>query len=424
MNRQQILTALLEQKEELSIKLSKQWTSRKEETLVNLDSSLAQVVIGVRRSGKSILCTNILQKSDKTFAYINFDDERLMKLPSEDLNTVLECLYQIYGDFNYLFVDEIQNIDEWYVFVNRLLRIGMHILITGSNAKLLSGELASHLTGRHLETELFPFSFSEYCNYIGTNIQYDTTKSKGLMLRAFTDYLNNGGFPELINETRKQKYIANLVKCILTNDVVKRYSMKYKNAFEQMAHHLLNNAPSKINYKELQTTFGLKSDKTAENYVHYLKNTYLIVGLHKFSAKSKIRIRDEKAYSVDVALMNNRNLAFASENLGWRLETIIYIELLRRCSPLEQDIYYYEETAGECDFVVCQGSTVIQLIQVSYDISMHKTRKREIAGLLLASRKTGCDNLLLITNDEEGQEIHEDKTIQIEPAYQWLVQNG
>ncbi|MBP5449451.1 MAG: ATP-binding protein, partial [Spirochaetales bacterium] len=182
--------------------------------------------------------------------------------------------------------------------------------------------------------------------------------------------------------------------------------------------------PSKINYKELQTTFGLKSDKTAENYVHYLKNTYLIVGLHKYSAKSKIRIRDEKAYSVDVALMNNRNLAFASENLGWRLETIIYIELLRRCSPLEHDIYYYEETAGECDFVVCQGSTVIQLIQVSYDISMPKTRKREIAGLLLASRKTGCDNLLLITNDEEGQEIHEDKTIQIEPAYQWLVQNG
>ncbi|MBP5705676.1 MAG: ATP-binding protein, partial [Spirochaetales bacterium] len=204
----------------------------------------------------------------------------------------------------------------------------------------------------------------------------------------------------------------------------KRYSIKYKNAFEQMAHHLLNNAPSKINYKELQTTFGLKSDKTAENYVHYLKNTYLIIGLHKFSAKSKIRIRDEKAYAVDVALMNNRNLAFASENLGWKLETIVYIELLRRCSPLEQDVYYYEETAGECDFVVCQGCTVIQLIQVSYDISMPKTRRREIAGLLLASRKTNCDNLLLITNDEEGQEIHDDKTIMIKPAYQWLVQDS
>ena len=393
-----------------------------EENLVDLDSPLAQVVIGIRRSGKSTMCLNIIKKSGLNFAYLNFDDERFSGIQAEDLNVILECLYKIYGDFDHLFIDEIQNIDEWYLFVNRLLRNDMRILLTGSNAKLLSGELATHLTGRHLTTELFPFSFAEYCAYKNISTAHGTTKEKGLLQAAFDDYLHEGGFPELIDLKRKQAYVNTLVNNILTKDIEKRYSIKYKAAFENIANHLLNNSPSKINYSDLQTEFGLKSDHTAENYVNYPKNAYLVSGLHKYSPKSKIRIRDEKAYAVDVALMNNRENAFAGENLGWRLETIVYIEVLRRYNSEECDVYYYEETAGKADFVVCRGKTVIQIVQVSYDISNPKTLKREIKGLLLASAKTGCKNLLLITNSEQKTLEAGGMQIPVVAAYSWLVE--
>ena len=415
-------TILYEQKEEFLSKLNEEWCFRPEEELVDLNSKLAQVVIGIRRSGKSTLCFNVIKKSGEKFAYVNFDDERFADISSDDLNTLLECLYKTYGDFNHLFIDEIQNIDEWFLFINRLLRTGMHVLITGSNAKLLSGELATHLTGRHMKIELFPFSFKEYCEYQKINVAHETTKEKGLLRAAFDNYLHDGGFPELLCEKRKQTYINTLVDSILKKDIEKRYAVKYKAAFENIANHLLNNAPAKLNYSDLQNQFGLRSDHTAENYVNYTKNAYLVCGLHKYSSKSKIRIRDEKAYAVDVALMNNRENALAGENLGWRLETIVYIELLRRYRPLECDVYYYDETSGEADFVVCRGNSVVQIIQVSYDIANPKTYKREINGLLLASSKTGCNNLLLITDHEEKSVTENGKSISITPAYAWLVE--
>lgn len=421
MDSKQIGIVLNEQKEEFLARLQESRCGRPEEKLVNLDSKLAQVVIGIRRSGKSTLCLNVIKNSGINFAYLNFDDERFSKIQADDLNQILEGLYKVYGEFNHLFIDEIQNIDEWYLFVNRLLRTGMHILITGSNAKLLSGELATHLTGRHLQVELFPFSFKEYCDFKKISTAHETTKEKGLLRAAFDDYLHEGGFPELLTENRKQTYINTLVNNILRKDIEKRYSVRYKAAFENIAHHLLNNSPSKINYADLQKEFGLKSDHTTENYVNFAKNAYLVCGLHKYSAKSKIRIRDEKAYAVDVALMNNRDNAMSGENLGWRLETLVYIELLRRLKPEEYDLYYYEETAGEADFVVCKGKSVQQIIQVSYDISNPKTLRRELNGLRLASKKTGCDNLLLITNyDDDTLEI-DGKTVPVVPAYAWLV---
>ncbi len=421
MDIKQLENFLLEQREELLVNLQQDFFTRSEEGLINLDSKLAQVVIGIRRSGKSTLCYNVIKKSGLNFAYVNFDDERFAKITSADLNKIHECLYKIYGDFDHLLIDEIQNIDEWFLFVNRLLRSGMHILITGSNAKLLSGELATHLTGRHMIIELYPFSFKEYCEVKNISIDHSTTKEKGLLSAHFDSYLHEGGFPELLYETRKQSYINTLIGNILNKDIEQRYSIRYKAAFENMVHHILNNAPTKLVYKELQELFGLRSDHTAEKYVKYAKNAYIISGLKKFSYKSKIRLRDEKAYAIDVAFMNDRENAMVGENLGWRLETIVYIELLRRYGPQECDIYYYDETAGEADFVVCRGKTVLQIIQVSYDISNKKTLKREIKGLLLASKATRCDNLLLITDHEEKLLAEEGKTINVVPAYAWLV---
>lgn len=272
-----------------------------------------------------------------------------------------------------------------------------------------------------MQTELFPFSFAEYCACKKINTNSTTTKDRAFLRATFDDYLKDGGFPELLTEKRKQTYINSLVRNILKNDIEKRYSIKYKAAFEQLADHLLNNVPCAINYAELQNTFKLKSAHTAENYVQYLKNAYLIQGLHKYSNKSKIRVRAEKAYPVDVALMNNRENAFAGENLGWRLESIVYIELLRRYKPLEYDVYYYDENRSECDFILCKGKSVECLIQVSYDIANSKTLRRELNGLENASKATGCKKLLLLTYADEQQIEQNGLQIEVLPVWKWCV---
>ena len=386
--------------------------------------------VGIRRSGKSYLMyqryRDLLERgvSPDEMLYVSFEDERINGITAQELNLLLEVKLEMTGGVKvkYAFLDEIQNIDEWFLFVNRLLRTGMHILITGSNAKLLSGELATHLTGRHMKIELYPFSFNEYCMAQNISTTHGTTKEKGLIRAVFDSYLNEGGFPELLYEKRKQSYINTLVDSILKKDIEQRYSILYKTSFENIVQHLLNNSPTKLNYKEMKELFGLRSDHTAENYINYAKNAYLISGLKKFSYKSRERVRDEKVYAIDVAFMSNRENAMEGENLGWRLETIIYTELLKRYRPQECDIYYYEEASGEADFIVCRGKSVIQIIQVSYDISSPKTLKRELKGLLLASKNTGCNNLLLITNSDEKDIVKDGKTINVVPAYAWLLE--
>lgn len=413
--------ALREQQQELAAQTATICT-RKEEDYVDLSSNLAQVVIGVRRSGKSTLCQNVLHKANISFAYVNFDDERLCSVTGADLNDILAILYKIYGQFDHLFIDEIQNIDEWFLFVNRLLRQNIHILITGSNAKLLSGELATHLTGRHTQIELFPFSFADFCGCKNVDTQTITTEASALRHAVFDEYLHSGGFPETLHEKNKMAYINNLVNGIIGRDIQGRHNIRYSGLFLQLSQHLLNTVPLKINLKALQEQFNISSFHTVENYISYLKQAYLLVGIHKYSTKSRIRLRNEKLYAIDVALMSNRVDAFAANNLGWRLETVVLIELMRRYHPQQCDIYYYAETAGEADFVICRGSQTLLAIQVSYDISNPKTLKRELKGLALAAKATNCDNLLLITNSNRGETTTADgKKVTIVAACEWLL---
>ncbi|MDE5791658.1 MAG: ATP-binding protein [Muribaculaceae bacterium] len=421
MDKRILETILADQAEELTQKGNLHFCQRKEEDLIELESTQAQVVIGVRRSGKSTLCYNALTRKGVKFAYVNFDDERLIHLKGEDLNDVLEVLYKINGDFNYLFIDEIQNIPEWYLFVNRLLRKQMHIIITGSNAKLLSGELATHLTGRHHSITLYPFSFAEYCELKNIDTKSRTTKAIAKLREVFDEYMKQGGFPELQFIANDRDYIEELVNNILQRDIEQRFKVIHTSAFEEMSHHLLNTVPTKVVEKTLQETFGFKSPHTAKNYLSYLKQAYLLVGLHKYSPKSRLRITGEKVYPIDVALMNRRSDAFAGENLGWRLETIVYMELLRRYKKRGMDIYYFEDRTGECDFVVCENRMAILAVQVSYDISTDKTKKREVAGLLLAARKTGCDNLLLLTDHAYEDICQDGYSIAIRPVYDFML---
>lgn len=421
MDKRILETILSDQAEELELKKKQKFCRRKEEDLIDPDSPQAQVVIGVRRSGKSTLCYNALIRKGVKFAYVNFDDERLINLTATDLNDVLEVLYKINGDFNYLFIDEIQNIPEWYLFVNRLLRRQIHVIITGSNAKLLSGELATHLTGRHHTINLYPFSFSEYCEAKGIDTMSMSTMAVARRRAVFDDYMRKGGFPELSRVRNERDYIDELVRNILQRDIEQRFKVKHVTAFEEMSQHLLNIAPAIVVDKKLKEAFGFGSQHTAKNYVGYLKQAYLLVGLHKYSPKSQQRLTADKIYPIDVSLMNRRSDAFSGENFGWRLETIVYLELLRRYKSQGFDIYYFSERSGECDFVICEGRKAVVAIQVSYDISNEKTRKREISGLLLAAKKTGCKNLLLLTDHSYEDIETEDYKIAVRPVFDYLL---
>ena len=422
MDTRRLLTVFSDQREELQQNDLSSLCSREEEKQLSLNSNLAQIVIGVRRSGKSTICEKYLRQNHVNFAYVNFDDDRLSSLKTEDFDIVLDALYQLYGDFKYLFLDEVQNIADWQLFINRLLRQKIHLFVTGSNSKLLSTELTTHLTGRHTKIELYPFSFREYGTMKKVELNSLSTKAVALRKKALNDYLIEGGFPELLNETNKRGYIETLLNSIIKNDIARRFRIKFVDVLRRLAAYLSDNFCEEFVASDLAKLFDI-SDHTAENYYSYLKEAYLLLGVPKFSYKSKDRIRNEKVYVVDVAFVSERKGTFSSENMGWRLENVVYIELLRRNRPEYNDVFYYRNSQWEIDFIVAKNGQVNQLIQVSYNISSEKTRKREINGLVKGAEKFKCENLLLINFDEQTEIEKDGHTIQIVPAAEWLTGN-
>ena len=397
--------------------------TRKEESLFEFDTTMAQVVIGVRRSGKSTLCHKVLLERGVRYGYVNFDDDRLADLKTEDLNTVLSCVYQLYGtDVPYLVLDEIQDVDGWYLFVNRLLRTSLHIFVTGSNAKLLSGELATHLTGRYNEIHLYPFSFSEYCLYHQIDMQSITTKADAERKRALMDYIHDGGFPEMQGLRNKRAYVQSLIEAILRKDIKKRFNIRNIESLRKLAHHLINNACQEVNYDELSELLGI-ADKTVKKYVDYLSQAFLVQLLTRHSFKSKERIRNQKVYIVDTGLQGNRDNALMPENIGWRLENIVFIELLRRCAQDFLDVYYHKPAprAKEIDFVVCDQDKAVELIQVAYEIDSPKAYDRETSSLVKASDALSCSHLTLIAFSQTRDVEIEGKTIHIISALEWLT---
>ena len=418
-----ILQVLAEQQEEIKSYKPQKWVTRKEESLFEFDTTMAQVVIGVRRSGKSTLCHKVLLERGVRYGYVNFDDDRLADLKTEDLNTVLSCVYQLYGtDVPYLVLDEIQDVDGWYLFVNRLLRTSLHIFVTGSNAKLLSGELATHLTGRYNEIHLYPFSFSEYCLYHQIDMQSITTKADAERKRALMDYIHDGGFPEMQGLRNKRAYVQSLIEAILRKDIKKRFNIRNIESLRKLAHHLINNACQEVNYDELSELLGI-ADKTVKKYVDYLSQAFLVQLLTRHSFKSKERIRNQKVYIVDTGLQGNRDNALMPENIGWRLENIVFIELLRRCAQDFLDVYYHKPAprAKEIDFVVCDQNKAVELIQVAYEIDSPKAYDRETSSLVKASDALSCSHLTLIAFSQTRDVEIEGKTIHIISALEWLT---
>lgn len=423
MDLQLIYTTLLDQREERDNFQVQDYIMRRESNMLELDSKLAQVVIGVRRSGKSTLCHIALKTSGIDYAYVNFDDDRLANLKVDDLNDLLTVIYRIYGmGIKHLFFDEIQNVDGWHLFVNRLLRQGHKIVLTGSNAKLLSGELVTHLTGRYNQISLYPFSYSDTCRMTGVASSPMTTKGIASRQAIFDRYIAEGGFPELDNISNRHNYISGLVETIVTKDIATRYRIRNTAGLKKLATHLTANAGQIINIEEISNDLSIGTNKTIRNYLDHLAQAYLIVPLKKFSYKSRERLRDEKGYVVDVGMMTYNDGVMSSDNLGWRLENVVYIELLRRHSPLFHEIYYYRPTSRsrEVDFVITRGNKVIELIQVSYDISNEKTLGREIASLAEAAEALHCENLTLVANSRSRQIQAGNHIINIVAAYEWL----
>ena len=420
MNTQALLSIVGDQREELLSNDYLELCPRTEESQLDLTSNRAQVVIGVRRCGKSTLCEMFLKQKGIDFAYVNFDDDRLKDMQASDLDHLLEALYMTYGEFKYLFLDEIQNVEGWPLFVNRLLRQKMHLFITGSNSKLLSNELSTHLTGRNNKVELYPFSYSEYCAMKKIDTTSLSTKAKGIRKSILHEYLQQGGFPELFNESNRRGYINGLLDAIIKIDIAKRFKVRNVEALRRIAAYLADNYCQEFVAKTVGELFGV-SNHTAENYYSYLKEAFLLVGVNRFSYKSKDRVRNEKVYVVDTAFVTEREDHFSLENIGWKLENIVCIELMRRYKPLFCDVFYYKETSSQVDFVIAKDGNVQELIQVSYDISSEKTRTREIRGLKNAAKKLKCNNLTLVTFEEQETIEEDGYTINIIPATKWLL---
>ena len=265
MDARRLITIFSDQKEELLSHDLSLLCDRMEERQLSPSSNLAQIVIGVRRSGKSTLCEKFIRQQGVEFAYANFDDDRLTGLETADFDRVLDALYQIYGDFKYLFLDEVQNIKGWQLFVNRLLRQKVHLFVTRSNSKLLSSELTTHLTGRHNKVELYPFSFAEYATMRGVELRSLSTKSKALRKKALHEYLTDGGFPELLNERNKRGYIEALLNSIIKNDIARRFRLRHVEVLRRMATYLADNFCQEFVATDLAQMFGV-SNHTIENY--------------------------------------------------------------------------------------------------------------------------------------------------------------
>ncbi len=424
MNERVILQCISDHKQELGQYDSEEFVVRDECSLIDLNSKLAQVVTGVRRSGKSTLCHIALQNKGVEYGYVNFDDDRLSDLKVEDLNTVLTCIYRIYGpDIKYLFFDEIQNVDEWHLFVNRLLRQGHRIVITGSNAKLLSSDLTTHLAGRFNEVKLFPFSFKEHCLQRKVDTEDYSTRGAALLKNALDDYLMEGGFPELPNIRNKSSYIDSLVNTIVNKDIKLRYHIRNAEGIRTLANHLINNFAQFIDVAQLNQDLNIGTERTVRNYIDHLSQAYLILPLRKFSYKSRIRLRNKKSYIVDNGLATYHAKSLSPANYGWRLENVVYIELLRRTSPKMQEIYYYRESSRsrEVDFAVTHRGIVVELIQVSYYVDNPKTFNREINALVEAARKTSCSRLTLVTMDKTETITQGNFRIDVISALDWLL---
>jgi len=386
-----------------------------------LDTDLIKVITGPRRAGKSVF--SILLLKEKKFAYLNFDDEKLLKV--KDYDQILKAIFEIYPNIKFILFDEIQNLENWEVFVNKLKRRGYNLVLTGSNARLLSKELATTLTGRHLPIEIFPFSFKEFLKAKGFELkseEIELPEVKGKLLNYLDDYLKNGGFPEIVVKNLDPKvYLETLFDSILFKDVVKRYRVRFSQEIYDLATYLVSNFSTEFSFNRLKNILAFRSTKTVQNYLKYLEEAYLFFPLNRFSFKVKEQIRTaKKNYLVDNGFVLAKSFQF-SPNIGKLMENLVFIEILRRGYRLNENVFYYKtKNKREIDFVLKGGRKIEKLIEVTYETSDSKQKKEKLKALIEASKELKCNNLEIISWDEKKEEMIKGKKIKFIPLWNWL----
>lgn len=415
---------IINQKNEKTQLLSKSYVERERtaEAQKHIENDLIKVVTGPRRAGKSVF--SLLLLKEKPFVYLNFDEESLIKV--KDHNEILKEIISVYGETKFLLFDEIQNIADWELFANSLHRQGYNLLLTGSNARLLSKELATSLTGRHVPIEILPFSFREFLkakqfNYSGDELK--VLEIKGKLLNYLGIFMINGGFPELVVKDLDPKgYLDTLLDSLLFKDIVKRYHLRFPQKIYDLLLYLINNPCSEISYQRLSRTLGFNSAMTLEKYLGYLEEAYLVFTLGRFSFKTGERLRSpKKIFVVDNGYVAAKAVSF-SPNYGKLMENLVFTELVKKGSKPNRDLFYYKtRNQKEVDFALKEGVKITKLIQVCHDYSNVDTQQREVKSLVEASGELNCDDLTIITWDQAGEETFKGKKIILMPLWQWLI---
>lgn len=412
---------ILQQKYERDALLGKKYQPRSLNLPVSdyLQSPLIKLITGPRRAGKSVCALLILQNVN--FAYLNFDDAQLLHRFNED--EVMQSLQEVYPNFQYLLLDEIQNLSGWELWVNKLYRRGINLVVTGSNSKLLSSEMATSLTGRFLNIEILPFSLLEYLSYRNVSSETETPEQKGKLLSVVDDYLHNGGFAEtILTPSIIKTYLSSVYDSVLLKDIVNRFKIRRVNDLSNVASYLLANFTNPVSYTNITQELGLSSKSTTQKFCGYLLQSYLFFFLPQYNNKLQLMQKSaRKVYIVDNGLICAKAFQL-SQNLGRLLENAVFMRLIQSGLNVEQNLFYYRlRNDKEIDFVLRSENRIKELVQVCYDFSSPSVQKRELSALVECAGELKCDRLTVVTwNDEQVIEKN-GLVINVVPFYKWKV---
>jgi predicted AAA+ superfamily ATPase len=415
----------LQQKKEKELLLARNYIGREqvEKFKSHLDSSQIKVITGPRRAGKSVFCFELLR--GKNFAYLNFDDENILKIKNYD--DIEALLYEVYPGHKYIFFDEIQNLPDWELFVSKLHRRGANLIITGSNAKLLAREMATALTGRYVPLEVLPFSFREFLEAVKFDLnarEAGIPGNKGRLLALLETYMTGGGFPEVVvNGLDPGPYLSTLFDAVVFKDVSARHKIRSPKDIYSLAIFMASNPACEFSYKKMAGFAGLKSTATLVKYASYLEESYIFEILNRFSFKVKKQANSpKKVYLTDNGFMRAKGLA-AGANAGRLMENMFYVEMLRRGYEKNKSIFYYRSDNGaEIDFVMTRGGKTEKLVQVCRDIDAPLVLEREIRPLVSQAEALRCSNLEIVTWDKEGEETYKGKKVRIIPVWKVMLE--
>ncbi|HKK09554.1 MAG TPA: ATP-binding protein [Bacteroidales bacterium] len=362
------------------------------------------LISGIRRCGKSTLARQFLNDKSPIY-YANFEDINLSGFELKDFIKLEEILKTEFGENGYFFFDEIQNINGWEKYIRQLVDQKEKVVVTGSNASMLSSEMGTKLTGRHITKELFPFSYKEFLRLRKNNHSLD----------LFTEYLTEGGFPEYLKSGEKD-ILQFLFQDIISRDIIQRNELKNETAVKSLIQYIISNIGKEASFNKLKTYIGVSSTNSVSQYVHHLEQAYLIFSIKKFDYSIKKQlIHPKKMYCIDNAIIGTNAFSF-SENKGRLLENLVFLELKRQGSEI-----FYHKNNFECDFVLKKGTRITEAIQVCYELNPDN-QEREFNGLLSAIQDFHPDKAVLLTYDQEEKITYKTKKIQILPVWKWLLE--